>query len=56
MIFIWSIEWIEGERPGGHILASGSKFPCVVLKFVFQVEEHILTSMNAKDLVINDNT
>lgn len=50
------MEWIEGERPGSHALATGCEFPYVVLEIIFQVETYILTSMDTEDLVIYDDT
>lgn len=66
MILIWSIECIEGERPGGFDVSCWPhNFPFVEVVEVtidFQVEGRLVsranrfTSMNAEDLVIDDHT
>jgi hypothetical protein len=65
MILIWSMEWIEGERPGAQYVSMHlgqaeeaafvytEKSPATIWG---KTSKQPHTSMNAEDLVVDDNT
>ena len=65
MILIWSMEWIEGERPGAQYvsiyLGQAEEAAFVYTegssaKIWGKRSKHSHTSMDAEDLVVDDNT
>lgn len=48
MILIWSIEWMEGDRPGWEDLLVGNHY--------HRLFQETPTSMYTEDLVIDDGT